>query len=261
MHVRYTHHVESLEHLTLVARTITVEGESAGLFAHVLLGEADTGSYWDLGTDDTVSTKEGGGEDVHGAALSMGHPGLAPQKLGNNTLDGTATHDSEGMAAVRGDDTVILGDTMLQTDGNGFLYGTHQTSSARQCHDRTWNHSTNLADSEMAEAADELGLVEGVGGHLHAAHGRHLPVHRQQLGLGDLHVEVGGVAEVGAEGLFMELEGDGLREVRGQVAQLGGVGRRLDAADVRAQGGWPYLDEKSGRVSLGCCGWAVGGGY
>lgn len=62
----------------------------------------------------------------------------------------------------------------------------------------------------MAEATNELRLVEGVSSHLHATHGLHLLVHGKKRVLGHLHVERGHVAVVGAEGLLMKLDGEGL---------------------------------------------------
>lgn len=56
----------------------------------------------------------------------------------------------------------------------------------------------------MTKPPDHLRLIEGVRGHLHAAHGLHLPVHREELVLGDADVERGGVAEVGWRGAWCE---------------------------------------------------------
>lgn len=75
----------------------------------------------------------------------------------------------------------------------------------------------DLTNSQMAEASDKFGLVESVGSHLHAAHGLHLLVHGEEFFLGDLHLKVGGVAEVRAERIFMELHCDGLGQVGGLV--------------------------------------------
>lgn len=47
-----------------------------------------------------------------------------------------------------------------------------------------------------------------IGGHLHTTHGNHLPVHVYQLGLGDLHLEGGDVAEVRLEVVGMKLDLD-----------------------------------------------------
>jgi len=117
-----THHVERLEDLTLVTRAITVQGEGTVLLAHVLLGETHTGSNRDLSSDDTVASKEGRGEDVHGTTLSVGHADLATEELANDTLDSATTHDGEGMAAVSSDDAVLLADSVLEANRNSFLF-------------------------------------------------------------------------------------------------------------------------------------------
>lgn len=99
----------------------------------------------------------------------------------------------------------------------------------------------------MAEPADELGLVERVGGHLHAAHGLHLLVHRQELIPGDLDLEVGGVAEVGLEGVLVELDGEGRGVVVGLVPQLGvGRGGLHGAGEAEAGGDWLLLQVAGG---------------
>lgn len=79
----------------------------------------------------------------------------------------------------------------------------------------------------MAEAADELLLVESVGRLLYATDEGHLLVPREQLVLGDLDVEAGDVRPVPAEGVLMELDRERLG-VRRVLVQLGGIRRRLD---------------------------------
>lgn len=100
---------------------------------------------------------------------------------------------------------------------------------------------TDLANSEMAEATNEFSLVEGVSGHLHAAHSLHLPVHGEQFVLGDLHLKVGGVAEVGAERIVMKLHCDGFRQIGRLVAQLSGVGGLLNAPNMSTERCRPNL--------------------
>jgi hypothetical protein len=85
------------------------------------------------------------------------------EQLGDDTLDGSAPEDGKGVAAVRGDDAVLAVDGRAHADRDGLL-----------------------ADGEVAEAPDELGLVEHVAGLLHLAHRRHLRVHVNQEVLGDL---------------------------------------------------------------------------
>lgn len=98
-------------------------------------------------------------------------------------------------------------------------------------------NGTHLTNSQVAEPANQLGLVQRIGSHLHPAHGGHLAVHLEELALGDLDIEAGGVAVVCLEGVFMELEGEGLAVgVRGRAGELGEVGGGGDAAE--AQGLW-----------------------
>jgi len=60
----------------------------------------------------------------------------------------------------------------------------------------------------MAKATDELGFVEGVGSHFHAAHGLHVFVHFEELVLLDLDLEGWWVAFVGAERVFVKFDGE-----------------------------------------------------
>jgi hypothetical protein len=76
----------------------------------------------------------------------------------------------------------------------------------------------------MAETTDEFGLVESVGGHFHATHCLHIAVHGEEFIAGDLNLKVWFFAVVGAERLFMEPDGEGLRGVGRGVFELGGVG-------------------------------------
>jgi DNA-binding ferritin-like protein (Dps family) len=85
------------------------------------LSETHTGTNRDLRSDDTVASEEGRGEDVHGTTFSVGHADLATEELANDTFDRAATHDGEGVAAVCGDDAVVLADAMLEANGNSFL--------------------------------------------------------------------------------------------------------------------------------------------
>jgi len=62
------------------------------------------------------------------------------------------------MVAVGGDDGVLFSDGGLHADGDGLL-----------------------AVVEVAEAADELGLVEGVSGDLHAPHQGHVAEEGEEL--------------------------------------------------------------------------------
>ena len=85
-------HVERFENLTLVAGTVTIKREGGNIvFAGILLSESETGSKRNLGTDDTVSSEEGRGKDVHRSTLSVGHAVLATKELGQDTLDSSSS--------------------------------------------------------------------------------------------------------------------------------------------------------------------------
>ena len=62
----------------------------------------------------------------------------------------------------------------------------------------------------MAETTDELLLVERVGRLLHTADDVHLLVPLEEVLLGNLDIETGGVGAVAMEGLLMEADGEGL---------------------------------------------------
>jgi hypothetical protein len=141
-------HVEGLKDLTLVGSTVTVEGEGDVLLVVVLVGESETSTDGHLGTDDTVAAVEAGSEHVHGTTLAVCDTLATAEKLANDGLDGGAAHHGETVAAVGGDDLVLLGDSVLNTASNSLL-----------------------ASRQMAETTDLLLLVQTVGGHLHAAAG------------------------------------------------------------------------------------------
>lgn len=103
------------------------------------------GTY--LGTNDTVTTEESRGEDMHRATLTERHTVLSAHQLGEDTLDGTTSENGESVASVRGDNSVLVIDGGLHTNGNGFL-----------------------ADGKVAETSDKLLLVKGVGGLFHSSH-------------------------------------------------------------------------------------------
>ena len=139
-------HVEGLEDLILVGGTVTVKSKGDVLLAVVLVGESETSTDGDLGTDDTVATVEAGGEHVHGTTLAVGDTLATAEKLTNDGLDGSTAHHGETVAAVGSDDLVLLGDSVLNTASNSLL-----------------------ASRQMAETTDLLLLVQAVGSHLHAA--------------------------------------------------------------------------------------------
>ncbi|WVZ10150.1 hypothetical protein V8G54_014680 [Vigna mungo] len=84
---------------------------------------------------------------------------LAPHQLREHLEQRAAAAEEGAVVAVGGDDAVLSGDAGLHTHGDGFL-----------------------AVVEVAESADEFGLVERVGSDLHAAHEGHVTEKGKQLG-------------------------------------------------------------------------------
>ena len=177
-------HVESLEDLTLVGSTVSVEGQGNVLLIGVLACEGDTSTNGDLSTNDTVSTVEAGGEHVHGSTLSVGDTLSPAEQFTDDGLDGRAAHQSEAVATVGGDEMVGAFNGVFDTDGDGLLTG-----------------------GQMAKTPNLLLLVQPVSGHFHASISRvrmpshveilefrdsipdsdHVVVHLLQLLLGDVH--------------------------------------------------------------------------
>ena len=145
---------------------------------------------------------------MHGTTLAVRDTLAAAQQLTNDRLDGTTAHQGETVATVGGDDLVGAVDSVLDTDGNGFL-----------------------ASRQVTETPDLLLLVQAVRGHLHtSAHetrseetrGKtasrrgaipdrdHVVVHLLQLILGGLQGVWGRVELVGLEALVGETDGERL---------------------------------------------------
>jgi hypothetical protein len=144
---------------------------------------------------------------VHGSTLSIRASRLASHEL-RKGLDKRASAAKENaVISVGGDDAVSLGDGGLHADGDGLL-----------------------AVVEVAEASNEFGLVEGIGGDLHAAHDRHVVEEGEQLLRSGLHGARRRLDPVGRErdaGLDGEdrLIGAGGEEASGEGAQEGAGGR------------------------------------
>jgi hypothetical protein len=58
---------------------------------------------------------------MHRTTLAVRHASLATKQLSNNTLDGAATHNSEGVTPVCSNDAIFRLDTILKTNGDSFL--------------------------------------------------------------------------------------------------------------------------------------------
>jgi hypothetical protein len=153
-------HVKRLEQLPLVSRTITIQVERDGALLPVPLRERDVTAERQLRADDAVPTEEVGVPlvKVHGAALPPGAPVPAAHELGEGGDGVPAAREVGAVVAVGGDDGVGAGDGGLHADGDGLL-----------------------AVVEVAEPADELGLVERVGRDLEPPHERHVAEEGDEL--------------------------------------------------------------------------------
>lgn len=115
------------------------------------------------------------------------------------------------MIAIRGNNAIRSRDRGFHADGDGFL-----------------------AVVEVAEAADELGLVEGVGGDLGAAHEGHGAEEGEEFGGGGGDGAGWGVDVVGCKGdAGFDCDGIGGGEVaREEWGEEGGVGEGVAAREV-----------------------------
>ena len=201
------YHVKRFEDLTLVTSSVTIKSKSSIRLLHIFLCEGEASPNRHLRPDNTVPTKEGWGENVHRTTFTARHPPLTAEQFSNDTLDCPTAHHGEGVATIGGDDAVILSDTMLETNRHCFLFTRGIFSDIARIRSDTL--VTYLADSQMAETADEFCFVEGISGHLHTTHGLHLLVHPHQQVLRHLHIETWQFAVVSAERVFMEFYGKG----------------------------------------------------
>ena len=231
--------VERLKELSLVSRTVTIERESSGVLLLVLLREGETASEGHLRADDAVPTVEIGILliEMHGSALAAGAAGLAAHELGEGGDEITSAGEVDAVVAVGGDDGVGAGDGGLHADGDGLL-----------------------AVVEVAETADELGLVEGVGGDLHAAHDGHVAEEGHELGGGGGHVAGGRVDEVGGEG-DGRLDGERGRGVGDRSRRHEGRGRGPRGGEAAEERGRGHGDDPLGfRGGGGAARWMGGWG-
>jgi hypothetical protein len=92
-----TYHVESLEGLTLVARTIAGQHKCAVLPTHVLLNKTHTSPNL-APTIPSPPKNDGVKMSIEPSfpKFSMGDAYLATKEFADNTLDGPTTHDGEG---------------------------------------------------------------------------------------------------------------------------------------------------------------------
>jgi len=227
--------VESLKELSLVSRTVTIERERGRVLLLVLLSEGEAASEGHLRADDAVPAVEIGILliEMHGSALPAGAAGLAAHQLGEGGDEVPSAGEVGAVVAVGGDDGIGAGDCGLHADGDGLL-----------------------AVVEVAEPADELGLVEGVGGYLHAAHEGHVAEEGDELGGGGGDIARWRVDEVGGE-RDRCLDGERRRGIGDRARRHEDRGRGPRGGDAAKEGGRGHVHDPLG--FRGGCG-AVGVG-
>lgn len=242
-------HVERLEELPLVGGAVAVEVERDGALLPVPLREGEAAAERHLRADDAVPAVEVGIllVEVHGAALAPGAPVAAAHELGEGGDGVPAAGEVEAVIAVGGDDGVRAGGGSLHADGDGLL-----------------------AIVEVAEAADELGLVEGVGGDLEAAHEGHIAEEGHELARcgGDLARgrvdDVGLVGDRGLDGERVRGVGDsGPGVPQGQRRHAWGGGGIKATEDGRCHGELATATAKAvgGLVGAFVCGGGETAGF
>ncbi len=141
----------------LVDRAVAHEGHAGALQALVLEPVGEAGAERHLAADDAVAAPvvAGGVEEMHRAALALGAAGHLAVELRHERVQLHADRDGVAVVAVGGDDVVVLAHQRAAADGHRLL-----------------------ADVEMQEAADLLGLVgaqaallEPADAHHHAVQG------------------------------------------------------------------------------------------
>lgn len=138
-------HVEGLKDLSLVASTVTVKRKCHVVLTHVLVGESDSSADGNLCADDTITSVETSGEHVHRSTLAVCDTLSSSKQFTDDGPDCSSAHHGEAVAAVGGNDVVLLGDSMFDTDSDGLL-----------------------SSRKMAETPNLLLLVESVRGHFHS---------------------------------------------------------------------------------------------
>lgn len=134
---------------------------------------------------------------------------LRTEQLGNDTLDAASLLNSEGVAAIGGDELVGGLHARLHSDGHSFLSSAVRGLSACMPPLSLAHTSTYLTNGKVAEAPDEFLLVELVRCHFHPAHLDHLRVQAHEVLLARLDLERGNLVLVAVERLGGQLHRKG----------------------------------------------------
>ena len=170
--------IQSLKQLPLISSTVTIQSKSNKLLLGVLLSESQTTPQRNLRANDPMPAVETRVLFIkmHRPSFAVGAPPLPPHQLRERVHQLPSASQERAVVPVRRDDRVLPGDRRLHPHGQSLL-----------------------PVVEVAEPADQFGLVERVGGDLHAAHASHVAEEGEDLGGGGLHGARRRVAEVGLE--------------------------------------------------------------
>jgi len=157
--------VKRLEQLPLIGSTITVQRKRNILILRILLSKSQSTTKRNLSPNNAMPTVEPTffPVKVHGTTFPLRAPVAAAHELGEDLEQASPAAQEGAVVAVGGDDAVLARDRSLHPHRDGLL-----------------------AVVEVAEAADQLGLVEGVRRDLHPPHQRHVTEERDELRWGGL---------------------------------------------------------------------------
>ena len=217
-------HVERLEQLPLVGGAVAVEVERDGGLLPVPLREREAASERHLRAHDAMAAIEVGVllVQVHRPAFPPGAPAAAAHELGEEGGEVAAAGEVGAVVAVGRDDGVGAGGGRLHAHRDGLL-----------------------AVVEVAEAADQLRLVQRVRRDLRAAHGGHVAEEGGELARRGGHLARGRVHDVGLVG-DRGLDGERLRRI-GDTPDARGQGQRRRRAPGRRRDAAQAAEEDDGR--------------
>ena len=116
-----TYYIESLEHLPLITRPISIKRKRTTSLTKILLCECHPSSHRHLSSNNPVPAKESRRKEMHRPAPAPRHAALAPNQLAHDPLERPAAQEGERVAAVGGDDAVILRDRVFEPYRDRFL--------------------------------------------------------------------------------------------------------------------------------------------
>lgn len=153
-------HIERLEQLALICRTVAVKSKGHGPLLRVLLSESQATSQRYLSSHYSMAAIKSSVLliEMHRAPFSFGAPSSAAHELGECLQKSSPTADEGAVIPISGDNSVLLGDCSLHSNSHGFL-----------------------TIVEMAKSSNQFGFIKRVGSDLHASHKRHFAKESKQL--------------------------------------------------------------------------------